>query len=114
MVHSGVNIYNFETGNNRVLSFQVLLTSVSTSQSNVRVILQGSISHVLTMKFMRVVITADTNEVEWGTKALTYRSYSSTSLYMDYTSTKFTFSTSVPHIQYFHSWIVADNNYGLY
>lgn len=114
VISSGVSVLNFETGKNRVLSFMVLTTSISTTQSSVRVILDGSISHMLMMKFTRIVNTVDTNEIELAAVSLTYRSFTWTSDYVDYTSTKFNFATSVPHIQYFHSWIVADNNYGLY
>ena len=69
---------------------------------------------MLMMKFTRVVNTIDTNEIEFATTTLYYRSFTWTSDYVDYTSTKFNFATSIPHIQFFHSFIVADNTPGLY
>ena len=102
MIDSGLAMYNFEMGTNRILSYKASYSSLSTSGATVMLEPVGSFSHLVYITFSTVVITMNTNDIEFGSVELTGQSTSSQNLYMDYTITKFTLSSGLPHIQFFY------------
>ena len=104
-------MYNFEMGKNRILSYTTTFSAISTSGATVSLEPVGSISHIVYITFSIVVVTLNTNDFELGSVSLTGQSASSQNLYMNYTVTKFTLSSGLPHIQFFYEWITGSMGY---
>ena len=102
MIDSGLAMYNFEMGTNRILSYKTSFSSISTSGATVILEPVGSFSYIVYIAFSAVVVTMNTNDIEFASVQLTGQSTSSQNLYMDYTITKFTLSSGLPHIQFFY------------